>query len=84
MTHQSGCRNHIVVDGDGASPDGSVIDLTPTGTQRVPGCDEEEYGMGDGGALSHVSRLVSHALLYFAGDRTSILGSAASRRTWPR
>ena len=42
MAHQSGRRNRIVVDIGVSSPDGSVIDLTSTGTVRVPGSDEEE------------------------------------------
>ena len=42
MGHQSGRRNRIVVDVDGLSPDGSVIDLTSSGIVRVPGFDGEE------------------------------------------
>ena len=42
MAHQSGHRNRIVVDVGGSSPDGSVIDLTSTGTVQVSGSDEEE------------------------------------------
>ena len=38
--------------------------------------------MGDGGALSHVSRLVSYALLYLGGDRTDTMRGTAGRRTW--
>ena len=37
--------------------------------------------MGDGGALSPVSRLVSHVLLYLAGDQINTLRGAASRQT---
>ena len=39
--------------------------------------------MGDGAALSPMSRLVLHALLCLAGDRTNILRSAAGLQTWP-
>ena len=39
--------------------------------------------MGDGGALSPVSRLVSHALPYLAGNQTNTLRGAASCRIWP-
>jgi hypothetical protein len=42
MVHQSGRRNRVVVDVAGSSQDGSIIDLTSTGTVRVPGSDEEE------------------------------------------
>ena len=35
-------RNHVMVDVVGSSQDRSIIDLTSTGTQRVPGSDEEE------------------------------------------
>jgi hypothetical protein len=42
MAHQSGRRNRIVVNVGGSSPDGSIIDLTSTGTVRVPSSDEEE------------------------------------------
>ena len=62
--HQSERRNRIMVDVADSSQDGSIIDLTSTGTQRVPGSDEKELGMGDGGALSPVSQLMSHALPY--------------------
>ena len=55
--------------------------MTSTGTVRVPVSDEEEWGMGDGGALSPVSQLVSHALPYLNDDQTNTLRSAAALRT---
>ena len=42
MVQQSGRRNRIVVDVDGSSQDGSIIDLTSSGNQRVPSSDKEE------------------------------------------
>jgi hypothetical protein len=42
MVHQSGRCNRVVVDVGCSSEDGSIIDLTSTGTVRVPGSDEEE------------------------------------------
>ena len=39
---QSGRRTRVVVDIIGSSQDGSIIDLTSTGTVKVPGSDEEE------------------------------------------
>ena len=42
MVHQSGRRNRIVVDVTGSSQDGSITDLTFTGTVWVTGSDEEE------------------------------------------
>ena len=35
-------RNRVVVDVAGSSQDGSIINLTSTGTVRVPNYDEEE------------------------------------------
>ena len=42
MVHQSGRSNRLVVDVAGSSHDGSIIDLTSTGTVRVLGSDEKE------------------------------------------
>ena len=42
MVHQSGRRNCIMVDVAGSSQDGSIIDLTSTGTVRDPSSNEEE------------------------------------------
>ena len=42
MVHQSGRRTLIVVDVDGSSPDGSIIDLTSTGNVQFSVSDEEE------------------------------------------
>ena len=42
IADQYGCRNCVVVDVVGPSQDGSIIDLTSTGTQCVQGSDEEE------------------------------------------
>ena len=42
MAHQSCRRNRIVVDVGGSFQDGSIIDLTSTGTQLVPNSDGEE------------------------------------------
>lgn len=42
MTHPSERRNHIVVDVGGSSSDGSIIDLTSTGTVRISVSGEEE------------------------------------------
>uniref|UniRef100_R7WCY5 peptidylprolyl isomerase n=1 Tax=Aegilops tauschii TaxID=37682 RepID=R7WCY5_AEGTA len=47
-----GRRNHVVVDVFGSSQDKSIIDITSTDTVKVLGFYEEEYGMGDGDALS--------------------------------
>ncbi|KAE8770569.1 Peptidyl-prolyl cis-trans isomerase CYP40 [Hordeum vulgare] len=83
MLHGCGRCNRVVVD---VSPcqEGSVVDLTLTGTIRVTRSNEEEWGMGDGGSLTPVSRLVSHVLLYLVGDHTDTMRGAASRRTWAR
>jgi hypothetical protein len=42
MVHPWRRRNRVVVDVAGSSQDESIIDLTSTGTVRVPGSDEEE------------------------------------------
>ena len=42
MAQQSGRHNRIVVDIDGSSQDGSILDMTSTGIVRVMGSDEEE------------------------------------------
>ncbi|KAE8796968.1 Peptidyl-prolyl cis-trans isomerase CYP40 [Hordeum vulgare] len=74
-------RNRVVVD-VGSSQEGSVIDLTSTDNIRVT--DEEEWGMGNGGISTPVSRLMSHVLLHLAGDWTDTVRGTASRRTWAR
>ncbi|KAE8785761.1 Peptidyl-prolyl cis-trans isomerase CYP40 [Hordeum vulgare] len=80
MLHECGRRNRVMVD-VGSSQEGSVCDLTSTGTVRVTGSDEEELGMGDGGSSTPVSQQVSHVLLDLVGDRNDTVRGAASRRT---